>query len=137
MSHALANRTLFHQSLSFIFPRSLVRFWRTRERVCFNVYRSSVARCWDTVSKPVLIAVRLIQWTQLKQSILFINECSHPKTSLTRERTRLTSPEAQAAAVSIKGLTRFRQSFIFSSSLKKTKGGSTCRVLTDQRSYKA
>ena len=68
-----------------MFPSSLARFWRTRERVCFNLYWSWVARCWDTVSNPGLIAVRLIKWAQLKQSILFLNECSQPKTGLTRE----------------------------------------------------
>ena len=76
---ALANGSLFHRSLSFMFPSSLARFWRTRERVCFNLYWSWVARCWDTVSNLGLIAVRLIQWAQLKQSILFLNECSHTK----------------------------------------------------------
>ena len=82
---ALANRSLFQKSLSFMFPSSLTRFWRTRERLCFNLYWSCVVRCWDTVSNPGLIPVRLIQWAQLKQSIWFLNECSHPKTSLTRE----------------------------------------------------
>ena len=51
-------------------------------------------------------------------------------------KSRLSGPEVQAAAASIKGFTRFRQSLIFSSSLKKTKGGSAGRVLTDQRRYK-
>ena len=68
-----------------MFPSSLARLWRTRERVCFNLYWSCVARCRDTVSNPGPIAVRLIQWAQLKQSILFLNECPHPNTGLTRE----------------------------------------------------
>ena len=82
---ALAKGSLFQQSLPFMFLSSLARFWRTRERVCFNLYWSCVACCWDTVSNPGRKAVRLIQWAQLKQSILFLNECSHPKTGLTRE----------------------------------------------------
>ena len=36
-------------------------------------------------------------------------------------KSRLSGPEVQAAAASIKGFARFRQSLIFSSSLKKTK----------------
>ena len=52
-------------------------------------------------------------------------------------KSRLSGPEVQATAASIKGFTRFGQSLIFSSPLKKTKGGSICRVLTDERSYKA
>ena len=60
-----------------------------------------------------------------------------PKNSFDEGKSRLSGPEIQATAASIKGFTRFRQSFIFYSSLKMRKGGFARRMLTDQRSYKA
>ena len=44
-----------------------------------------------------------------------------PKNRFDEGKSRLSGPEVQAAADSIKGFTRFTQSLIFSSSLKKTK----------------
>ena len=55
---------------------------------------------------------------------LSVNRCSHTKKPVWREKTRLTSPEVQAAG-DLKDLTRFRKSLLFSSSLKKTKGDSS------------
>ena len=80
-----------------------------KEDLCW----ACAACCWYTVLNQGLIALHLVQ-----RIFYSINECSHSENQ-SRERRRLTSSEA---------LTRFRQSLLFSYSLKNIKGGSTRTV---------
>ena len=100
---------------------SLATRWGTRNLIFIVVS----IHLWPLLHRCSLIAVCLVQQARLWPSI---NGCSHSKKTVWPESTRLTSPEVWASIGDFKGLTRFRQSLLFSSSLKKTKGDSAISI---------
>ena len=82
---------------------SLVRFWRTRERLCMNRVRSLLSMRgmllgYSFEPRP---SIRPLGIAYSVMTIgLSINGCSHSKKPVWRDRTRLTSPEVWAVVTS-------------------------------------
>ena len=108
---------------------SLVRFWLTRKSLCMNRVKSLLSlRC-------MLLAV-LIPGLQIAVRAWY-SRLSYDQRSITKrmlalekpvwgEKTRLTSPEVHAAVT--QRLDAIQAETLFSRSVKKPKGDSSCRV---------